>query len=208
MRDIRALIVRFARENDGWGYSRIQGALRNVGHRVSPTTTRNVLKQNGIKPAPDRPTSWCAFLNAHGSEIASTDFFTVEAWTPRGLRTYDVLFLLELDTRRARLVGVTTSPTDVFMAGAAERIRGLLPQHRFLICDGDARFRYRFKLVLEATGMEIIKTPFQAPNANAHAERFVRSVRQECLHRLIVFGEGHLGPGLARSSATSASADC
>ena len=88
MREIRALIIRFAQENCGWGYCRIEGALRNVGHRVAPSTIRNVLKAHAIKPAPDRPTSWRALLKSHWGQIAGTDFFTIEVWTAIGLKTY------------------------------------------------------------------------------------------------------------------------
>ena len=192
MKEIRELIVRFALENCGRGYCRIEGALRNVGHRVAPTTIRNVLKQHGIKPAPDRPTSWRAFLRSHWDQIAGTDFFTIEVWTPTGLKTFYVLFMIELNTRRVHVAGITRHPNDMWMGRAAERAAEFLKGRRFLISDGDTNFRYRFKIVMEAAGIKLMKTPYQAPNANAHAERFVRSIRQECLSRLILFGEGHL----------------
>ncbi|MDF1800320.1 MAG: integrase core domain-containing protein [Planctomycetota bacterium] len=192
MGEIRALVVRFAQENPGWGYCRIQGALRNVGHRVSPSTIRNVLKKSGIKPAPGRPTTWRAFLKAHWSQIAATDFLTIDIWTATGLRTYYVLFAIELKSRRVHLAGITKHPTDWWMGHAAERLVEALPGKRFLICDGDAHFRLRFKLVMEAAGIKLIKTPYQAPNANAYAERFIRSIKEECLSRIILFGEGHL----------------
>jgi hypothetical protein len=130
MKEIRELIVRFAKENTGWGYCRIEGALRNVGHRVSPSTIRNVLKQHGIKPAPDRPTSWRAFLRSHWDQIAGTDFFTTEVWTASGLATYYVLFIIELDTRRAHLVGITRSPNDTWMGHASERAAEFLKGRR------------------------------------------------------------------------------
>jgi hypothetical protein len=175
--EISALIVRFARENCGWGYCRIEGALRNVGHRVAPTTIRKVLKEHGIKPAPDRPTSWRAFLKSHWNQIAGTDFFTTQVWTATGLKTYHVLFLIELDTRRVHLAGITRHPNDMWMGFAAERAARFLRGRRFLVCDRDSEFRYRFKIVLEAAGIKLVKTPYQAPNANAHAERFVRSIK-------------------------------
>jgi putative transposase len=174
------------------GYCRIEGALRNVGHRVAPSIIRNVLKAHGIKPAPDRPTSWRAFLKSHWDQIAATDFFTIEVWTATGLKTYYVLFMIELSTRRVHLAGITRQPNDMWMGHAAERAVQLLKGHRFLICDGDANFRRRFKLVMEAAGIKLIKTPYRAPNANAYAERFVRSIKEECLSKMILFGEGHL----------------
>lgn len=197
-RDIRALIVRLAHENYGWGYCRIEGALKNLGHRVSPTTIRSVLKAHGIKPAPDRPTSWKSFLRSHWDHVAATDSFTVEAWTPSGLKTFYVLFAIELNARRAHLIGITANPTDLFMGCAAERLAILLGRRRFLICDGDAKFRYRFRVILEAAGVTILRTPFQAPNANAHAERFVRSIRSECLDRMVLFGEAHVRRALTQ----------
>lgn len=192
MKELRGLIVRFARENCGWGYSRIEGVLRNVGHRGAPSTIRNVLKAHGIKPASDRPTTRRAFLKSHWDQIAGTDFFTVEVWTATGLKTFCVLFMIELDTRRVHLAGISRPPNDMFMGYAAERAAGFLKGRRFLICDGDSEFRYRFKFVMQAAGIKLIKTPYQAPNANAHAERFIRSIKEECLGRMILFGETHL----------------
>ncbi len=120
MKEIRGLIIRFAQENSGWGYCRIEGALRNVGHRVAPTTIRNVLKAHGIKPAPDRPTSWRAFIRSHWDQIAATDFFTIDVWTATGLRTYYVLFMIELSTRRVHLAGITRHPNDMWIGHAAK----------------------------------------------------------------------------------------
>jgi transposase InsO family protein len=132
------------------------------------------------------------FLKAHWEEIAATDFFTTEVWTPTGLRTYYVLFFIEFKTRRVHLAGLTANPTDLFMGHTAERALGFLRETRFLICDRDSKFSLRFRIVLEAAGIHIIQTPFQAPNANAYAERFVRSIKEECLNRMILFGEAHL----------------
>ena len=100
MKTIAALIVRMARENSGWGYCRIQGKLRKLGHRVATSTIAKVLKDNGIKPAPDRPSSWKTFLQAHWGEVAGMDFFTTEVWTPRGLKTYYILFAIDLKSRK------------------------------------------------------------------------------------------------------------
>ena len=197
MKQIRELIVRFARENSTWGYCRIQGALQDMGHRVAPTTIRKVLKENGIKPAPDRPTSWRAFLRSHWEQLAGTDLFTTEVWTPAGLRTCYVLFFMELSTRRVHLAGLTTNPTDWFMGTAAEQARGFLGGCRFLIHDRDTKYSLRFRILIDAAGITRIKTTNQAPNANAHAERFVRSIQEECLERMILFGEGLTLPDLS-----------
>lgn len=172
MKLIRELVVRFATENSSWGYCRIEGALKNLGHRVAPSTIAKILKEHGIKPAPDRPTSWRVFLKAHWDEIVATDYFTAEAWTPTGLQTIYVLFFIELKTRRVHVVS----------------LEGM----RYVIHDRDSKYSLRFRIVMEDAGIRTIKTPFQAPNANAYAERFVRSIKEECLDRMILFGEGHL----------------
>jgi putative transposase len=196
MREVRALIVRMATENPGWGYSRIQGALRNLDHRVARSTVAKVLKDHGIPPVPGRPSSWRTFLRAHWGAVAGADFFTTEVWTTRGLRTYYTLFVLDLRSRRVQVVGSTPNPDAAFMVQAARRLTdavdGFLARHRILICDRDGKWTEQFRELLEAAGVRVILTPYQAPNANAHTERFVRSIREECLDRVILFGEGHL----------------
>lgn len=110
--EIIDLVLRMARENTSWGYDRIQGALTNVGYVVAPNTVKNILKRHGIEPAPEREkrTSWTTFLKSHWDVMAATDFFTVEVWTPRGLATYYVLFVIHLSTRSVHFAGVTTAP--------------------------------------------------------------------------------------------------
>lgn len=145
MKTIKALIVRFALENSSWGYCRIQGELEAVGHRVASTTIANVLKENGIKPAPDRSSSWRTFLKSHWGEVAATDFFTTEVWTARGLVTFYSLFVIDLKSRKVHLAGVTTNPGDAFMAQVARNLtdvlHGFLLGHRYLICDRDTKLR-------------------------------------------------------------------
>src|SRR5262245_3379353 len=171
MKEIRELIVRFAAENPTWGYCRIQGALRNLGHRVAPSTIAKTLKEHGVKPAPDRPSSWRVFLKAHWEEIAATDFLTTEVWTLGGLKTYYVLFFIELKTRRVHVAGVTANPTDWFMGEAAEHALPFLNSCRYLLHDRDTKFSLRFRIVLKAAGIKLIRTPYRAPNGNAFAER-------------------------------------
>jgi transposase InsO family protein len=196
MREISSLIVRMATENPGWGYTRIQGALKPLGHEVSRSTVAKVLKANGMPPAPDRPSSWRTFLRAHWGEIAGADFFTSEVWTPRGLITYYTLFVIDLRSRRVHIVGSTPTPDAWFMAQAARQLTdavdGFLADHRLLICDRDSKWTEGFHRILQDAGVRIVVTPVQAPNANAYAERFVRSIRAECLDRLILFGERRL----------------
>jgi hypothetical protein len=122
MKAIAALIVRMARENSRWGYTRIEGEMKDLGHRVARTTIANVLKANGIKPAPDRPSSWRSFLKAHWGQVAAADFFTTEVWTTRGLVTFYTLFVIELKTRRVEIVGITVNPVGAFMAQLARNL--------------------------------------------------------------------------------------
>jgi hypothetical protein len=122
MPEISSLILRMATENPAWGYTRIQGALKNLGHAVARSTVAKVLKAHGIPPAPDRPTSWRTFLRAHWGAIAGADFFTTEVWTPRGLITYYTLFVLDLRSRRVHVAGSTPTPDAGFMAQAARRL--------------------------------------------------------------------------------------
>ena len=196
MREVVSLIVRMATENPGWGYSRIQGALKNLDHRVARSTVAKVLRDHGIPPVPGRPSSWRTFLRAHWGVIAGADFFTTEVWTPRGLVTYYTLFVLDLESRLVQVVGSTPHPDAGFMVQAARRLTdavdGFLAGHRVLICDRDSKWTEEFRGLLEGAGVRIVLTPLRAPNANAHAERFVRSIREECLDRLILFGERRL----------------
>jgi len=196
MKAIRSLIVRMARENSTWGYCRIQGELRAVGHKVATSTIAKVLKDNGVRPAPQRPTSWRTFLKAHWGEIAGMDFFATEVWTPKGLRTYYVLFAIQLKSRRVHIAGITLHPDGAFMAQVArnltDAIDGFLQGQRFVICDRDSCFTRQFRGILRSAGTRVIRTPIQAPNCNAHAERFVLSIKSECLRRMIFFGESSL----------------
>lgn len=203
MKEIRALIVRFANENPTWGYTRIMGALDNVGHEVSRTTIANVLKENGIVPAPERGerTRWRDFLRAHWDVLGATDFFSVEVWTPRGLVTYYVLFFMELSTRRLEIAGVTPNPNAAFMTQVARNLLdcedGFLLDKRYLIHDRDDKYTDRFLRMLEDGGVKSVKLPRRSPNLNAYAERFVRSAKEECIGRLIFFGERSLRRALS-----------
>jgi putative transposase len=194
--EIRRLVVRMAEENPTWGYTRIRGALKNVGHRVGRSTIARILKAQGIPPVPERPTSWQTFLRAHWGAIAGADFFTTEVWTWRGLVTYYTVFVIDLASRRVHIVGSTPHPNDLFMRQVARTLTaaddGLLVGHRVLICDRDVKWSAPVRERLGEAGLRVVQTPYQAPNANAYAERFVRSITHECLNRVIPFGERHL----------------
>jgi transposase InsO family protein len=187
-----------ARENVSWGNDRIQGALANLGHIVAPNTVKNILKGHGIEPAPEREkrTSWRTFLKVHWDAMAATDFFTVEVWTPRGLLTYYVSFVMRLKTRSVHIAGVTTAPNGTYMKQVTRNLTdmsdGFLLNSRYLIMDRDTKYTEEFRDSLDREGVKPVRCPVQAPNCNAFAERFVRSIKDECLDRMILFGEASL----------------
>jgi putative transposase len=194
MEIITDLVVRMARENRGWGYTRLQGALYNVGHRVGRTTISNICKKNGIDPAPERGTrtTWSQYLKAHWTVLAAADFFTVEVWGPRGLVTFYVFFVIELATRRVEMAGITPNPAEPWMIqigrNLTDPIDGALSKKRFLILDRDSKFSAAFRDLLKDAGVRVVRLPHRSPNLNAYAERFVRSIKDECLNRMIFFG--------------------
>jgi putative transposase len=192
--DVRALIVRLGRENRRWGYLRIQGELKGLGVSASATTIRRVLSEEGLGPAGSRGgTSWRAFLSNQAHAILATDFFTVDTVFFR--RLY-VLFFIELDTRRVHLAGVTSKPTGPWVTQQARNLflggGDALSGRKFLIRDRDTKFTGPFDEIFASEGIEVIKTPVRAPKANAHAERFVGTIRRECLDWTLVLGRRHL----------------
>jgi putative transposase len=188
--EAQQLVVRLARENPRWGYQRIHGELLRLGVRVSASSIRRVLRAHGLDPAPRRAaTSWRAFLRQQAAGILACDFFTVD--TVFLQRVY-VLFVIELGSRRVHLVGVTAHPTGWWVAQQARNLVAVLDDQatafKFLIRDRDTKFSRAFDHVWRSTGTEVIRTPVQAPNANAVAERWVGSVRRECLDQLLIVG--------------------
>ena len=202
-REVRDLILRMARENSGWGYDRIVGALVNLGHVVSDQTVGNILRRFGIAPAPKRSqtTTWRQFIAAHMAVLAGIDFFTVEVLTWRGLATYYVLFFLHLETRRVTVGGITRHPTETWMEqvarNALDDASGHLRQVRYVLQDRDTKFCASFTTTLASGGVKCIALPARSPNLNAFAERWVRSVKEECLSKLILFGERALQRAVA-----------
>lgn len=189
---VRELVLRLARENPKWGCVRIQGELRKLGVRVGATTIRSLLRRSGFGPAPRRGgPSWAEFLRVQAKGIVACDFFTVETvW----LRTLYVLFFIDHGTRRVRLAGVTPNPDGPWMLQQARNLAvdEQLENVRFLIHDRDAKFVDSFDAILRGEGVRVIRTPMRAPRANAVAERWVRTVRSECLDDLLVIGRRHL----------------
>ncbi len=194
--EVEILIIRFATENRSWGYDRIVGALANLGHKVSDQIVGNVLKRHGIPPAPERKrtTTWKEFIRTHMDMLSATDFFTAEVWTKAGLVTYYVLFFIHV-------AGLTRNPNDIWMTQMARNVTmadvGFLRPGQYLLHDRDAKFSDAFGNALRATGVKPAKLPPQSPNLNAHAERWVLSVKSECLDKMILFGETSLRRALS-----------
>ena len=197
-REVEALVVRLARENRSWGYDRIVGALANLGHAVSDQTVGNILRRHDIAPAPERTrtTTWKEFIKSHTDVLAGADFFTVEVLTWRGLVTYYVLFFIEVGSRRVQLGGITRHPESSWMQQVARNATmqdaGYLNACRYLLHDRDKKFCREFRETLATGGVKCTPIPARSPNLNAHAERWVRSIKEECLSKLILFGENSL----------------
>jgi putative transposase len=192
------LIVRMAKENRSWGYDRIVGALANLGYHVADQTVGNVLRRHGIPPAPERKrtTTWAEFIRAHLAALAGTDFFTVEVLTWRGLVTYYLLFIIHLESRRVDIAGITDHPSEQWMQQMARNATmegcGALRHCRYLLHDRDTKYSAAFRAMIETGDVKFISLPARSPNLNAYAERWVRSVKDECLSKIILFGDRSL----------------
>ena len=195
---LEALVVRMATENGDWGYRRIQGALFNLGHELARSTIAEILRRHGAKPAPERnrKTTWKEFLSRHWELIVAADFFTIEVWTRRGLQRFTVLFFMELATRKVEVGGIAQTANGFWMQqigrNLTDAVDGILAGKRYLIHDRDPLFTAEFLSMLNASGVKSVKLPPRSPNLNAYAERFVRSIKESCLERLILFGESSL----------------
>src|SRR5262249_38890383 len=187
-RDVRTLAVRLARENPRWGYQRIVGELKGLGVIVSPTTVRNWLRTAGIGPVGTRRgMPWREFVRIHRDHLLAVDFFTVETiW----LQRLYVLFFIELGSRRVHFAGCTPTPTAAWVTQQARQLTWTIVDRpepfRFLIRDRDQKFTERFDEVFRTEGIEIVRIPYRAPQANGVAERFVRTVRTECFDWLLI----------------------
>ena len=192
------LVVRMAEENRDWGLRRIQGALSNLGHEIARSTIAEILARHGIEPAPERSrkTTWKEFLSRHWELIAATDFFTVEVWTRRGLQRLMVLFFIDLSTRKVEIAGIAKVANGLWMSQIARNLtdaeQGILTGKGYLIHDRDPLFTAEFLNTITDAGVKSVKLPPQSPNLNAYAERFVRSIKESCLERMIFFGEESL----------------
>jgi len=192
------LILRLARENPSWGYTRLQGALANLHHEVGRGTIAVILKEHGIEPAPERGkrTPWSTFLKSHWQTLAATDFFSVEVCTLRGFVTYYVLFFIDVATRSVHIAGITSSPNEFWMMQMARNLTdpeaGFLRGKSHLIMDRDTKYTEAFRRTLEREGVKVVRLPIRSPNLNSYAERFVRSIKEESLNRMMFFSEAQL----------------
>src|SRR3989442_3595181 len=202
--ELEALVVRMARENRSWGYDRIVGALANLGYTLSDQTVGNILKRHGLPPAPERKktTTWKEFIRTHMEVLVATDFFTAEVWTLGGLVTYYVLFFIHLGSRKVAIAGMTPHPHAAWMLEMARNVTmeawGCLAPGQYLLHDRDGKYCPAFQQIIDAAGVTRVPLPPRSPHLNAYAERWVRSVKEECLARLILCGEASLRHALTQ----------
>jgi hypothetical protein len=192
-----------ARENRDWGYDRIVGALANLGYKVCDQTVGNVLHRHALSPAPERQrtTTWSAFIRIHLALLVGTDFFTTEVLTLRGLVTYYVLFFIHLESRRVDIAGITVHPDERWMQQMARNVTmdgcGALRDCRYLLHDRDTKYTQSFRAIIASGQVDPLVLPARSPNLNAYAERWVRSGKEECLCKVILFGEHSLRRALS-----------
>jgi putative transposase len=191
-RELEDLIVKLALENPQDGYQTLAGRLKQLGFITNPETIQNILKRNGIPSSPERSgqLSWREFLDTHWEDLAATDFLTWEVLTPFCLVTHYILFFISHIDRQVHIAGVTTHPNEDWMLQMARNLTdpetGFLKESMLLLHDRDTKYTAHFDRLLNESGVETLKLPARSPNLNAHAERFVRSVKEQCLSRMII----------------------
>ena len=202
--ELEALVVRLAQENRSWGYDRIAGALAPLGYALSDQTVGHILKRQGISPAPARKktTTWSEFIRTHMDMLVATDFFTTEVWTWGGLVTYYILFFIQLASRKVHVAGVTPHPDQHWMRQVARNVTmadwGFLDPGQYLIHDRYGKFCPAFQRTIDEAGVRRVVLPPRSPSLNAYPKRWIRSVKEECLSRLILFGDASLRHALTQ----------
>jgi len=198
-RDIRKLVIDMALANLGWGYTKIRDALRTgLKIEIGRTTVADILAEAGIEPAPEREKkrTWKQFIKMHWDTLYGCDFFSVEALGPFGTVRYMVFFVIELKSRAVEIAGIAVDPGEDWMKQVARNLTdpvdGFLRGAKYLIHDRDPLFTDAFIAILEPAGVKSVKIPAQSPNCNAYAERFVKTIKYECLKHFVIFGERHL----------------
>jgi hypothetical protein len=196
--EIRELVIRLASENIGWGYTKIRDALRGLKIEIGRTTVANILAEEGLEPAPERnrKRTWKQFLKSHWKTLYACDFFSVEVLGLFGTVRYMVYFVIEVKTRAVQVAGVRIAPDGAWMQQIARNlldpVDGFLRNASHLIHDRDPLYTEAWTALLESSGVKCVPIPAQSPNCNPHAERFVKTIRNECLDHFVIFGERHL----------------
>ncbi len=198
MEVIKELCIQFAEENPSWGYERIQGALENLGYQVCESTVGNILRAAGIPPSDERmkQTTWKQFVRSHMATMCVADFLTTEVWTMCGLVRYHTLFVMNLAKRQVEIAQINCQMNGKVMAQVARNLTdaedGFFNGMKYFVCDNDVLFTKEFCKTLEDSGVRVIRTRIGTPQQNGYAERFVKSMKEECLGRMIFFGEKSL----------------
>lgn len=192
------LICKIAEENPTWGYRRIAAALKNLNIKLSFSTVKRILQEHGFSPAPQRgkQLSWKEFIQRHAETLSAADFTTKEVWTAFGLLRIHLLFAMHIGSRKVELAGVIPEPDGKWMAQIARNLTdfedGFLKEQKYITVDRGTAFTEQFRHILKSEGVKTIRLPARSPNLNAHIERFMRSLKEECLDRVIFFGQDHL----------------
>jgi putative transposase len=195
--EIIDLVIRFKKGNPHWGYTRIRDRIVHLGYKIGETTVKNILLENGFDPEPDltRKTTWKEFIKSHWNVLEACDFFSVELLVRGKLLRCMVLFAIDVTTRKVEILGLHAQPNGSWMEQIARNVSGgggFLAGKKYLIHDRDPLYTAKFESILKAAGVQPVKLPPRSPNLNANAERFVRSVREECLDHMILFSEEQL----------------
>jgi len=196
--EIVELVLKMVRENESWGYTRVKGALKNLGYAIGRSTIKRILREHGIDPAPirEKRMPWSKVIKAHLGSIVGMDFFTVEVMTLFGIERFHVLFVIDIGSRVVEIAGIGRDPDGQWMLQMARNLLdgedGFLRGKRYLIMDRDPLYTAAFRRTMKGAGVKVVRLPARSPNLNAFAERFVLSIKTECLERMVPLGEWHL----------------